>query len=90
MIVLEWDPPSDNNSPLIRYNVYISSKTLKINEIGGAQELHPNDNKHELKKLGVIPVDKDETYYEFHDLEVATCYYFVVTAENQHGEGYKA
>ncbi len=35
-------------------------------------------------------MEKDETYYEFHDLEVATCYYFVVTAENQHGEGYKA
>ena len=29
-------------------------------------------------------------FYEFTGLEVSTCYYIVVTAENGFGEGYKA
>lgn len=89
MLVVEWDAPSDNNSQIIRYNVYLSTKKVRVNEIGD----HPSGSdkeKHELRKVGVIPVEKDQLFYEFHSLDLATCYYVVVTAENKHGEGYKA
>jgi hypothetical protein len=29
-LVLQWDAPADNNSPLLRYNVYVSSRTIKL------------------------------------------------------------
>ena len=89
LLVVEWDAPSDNNSPILRYNVYLSSKRIRINEIGD----HPSSTdreKHDLRKVAVIPVEKDQLFYEFLSLDLATCYYVVVTAENKHGEGYKA
>jgi hypothetical protein len=89
MLVVEWDAPSDNNSEIIRYNVYLSTKKIRVNEIGD----HPSGSdkeKHELRKVGVIPAEKGELFFEFHSLDLATCYYVVVTAENKHGEGYKA
>jgi hypothetical protein len=89
MLVVEWDAPSDNNSPIIRYNVYLSSKKSRVNEIGD-QPSPLATEKPELRKVGVIPVEKKELFYEFLSLDLATCYYVVVTAENKHGEGYKA
>ena len=89
MFVVEWNPPSDNNSPILRYNVYLSSKKIRVNEIGD----HPSSTdreKHELRKVAVIPAEKNQHFYEFHSLDLATCYYVVVTAENKYGEGYKA
>jgi hypothetical protein len=58
LLVVEWDAPSDNNSPILRYNVYLSSKRIRINEIGD----HPSSTdreKHDLRKVAVIPVEKD-------------------------------
>jgi hypothetical protein len=89
MFVVEWDAPADNNSPILRYNVYLSSKRMKINEILD----HPSEaksEKSELRKVAVLPAEKNNLFYEFHSLDVGTCYYVVVTAENHHGEGYKA
>jgi hypothetical protein len=81
MVVVEWDPPSDNNSVIIRYNVYLSSRRIRLNEIGD----HPNSTqkeKFELRKVAVIPAEKKEHFYEFLSLDLATCYYVVVTAES--------
>ena len=33
-LVIEWEAPGDNNSPISRYNIYMSTKSLKINHIG--------------------------------------------------------
>jgi hypothetical protein len=33
MFVVEWDAPDHNNSPIMRYNVYLSNKKVMINEI---------------------------------------------------------
>ncbi len=40
--------------------------------------------------MAVIPVEKDEMFYEFFNVDPSTSYYVVVTAENKNGEGYKA
>ena len=89
MVVVEWDPPSDNNSAIIRYNVYLSSRRIRVNEICD-QPTSTGKEKFELRKVAVIPAEKKENFYEFLSLDLATCYYVVVTAESQHGEGYKA
>lgn len=92
MVVVEWDPPSDNNSAIIRYNVYLSSRRIRVNEIGDQPTTTTTTGKEkfELRKVAVIPAEKKENFYEFLSLDLATCYYVVVTAESQHGEGYKA
>lgn len=92
MVVVEWDPPSDNNSAIIRYNVYLSSRRIRVNEISDQPTTTTTSGKEkfELRKVAVIPAEKKENFYEFLSLDLATCYYVVVTAESQHGEGYKA
>jgi len=91
LLVVEWDAPASNNSPIKGYNVYLSKKTIKIGEI------NPNKN-HQLEEKAVTDLVKVATkdiadnvrYHEFRDLDLGTCYYVVVTAVNDLGEGYKA
>ncbi len=37
MFVVQWDAPDHNNSPILRYNVYLSNKRVRINEISDQQ-----------------------------------------------------
>ena len=93
-IVFEWDAPSDNNSPLLRYNIYLSSKRIKLHETSLEKQSEASGSNHEhdkseLRKVGVVDV-KEERFYELKNLDKNTAYYVVVTTENMYGEGYKA
>ena len=88
MAAISWDAPSDNNSPIQKYNVYLSSKRIHINEIRPEPQAHTKVEE-ELRKIGVI-TEKEDRYFEFKNLDKGTCYYVVVTAVNELGEGYKA
>ena len=92
MFVVEWDAPSSNNSPILQYNVYLSSKKIRINHIlkdGNDQTATESAKAPELKQVGTIEASSNQRYFELFDLELSTCYYVVVTAVNSLGEGYK-
>jgi hypothetical protein len=92
MFIVEWDAPQDNNSPITRYNVYLSNKKVKINQTQldiGASIASGTYIKHELVKIGGIE-DPSVRSFKVEGLELGTRYYLVITAENMYGEGYKA
>lgn len=90
MFVVEWDAPSSNNSPILHYNVYLSSKKVRINHISeDGNDQTESATKPDLKKVGTIEVSSNQRYFEFLDLELSTCYYVVITAVSSLGEGYK-
>ena len=88
-IHIEWEAPSDNNSPIRRYHVYLSNKKIRLHDIIPSGEKKSATQEQELRKIGVVE-GKDQCYYHIQNLDKDTCYYVVVTAENQTGEGYKA
>jgi Fibronectin type III domain len=89
LLVVEWDAPPCNNSPIKGYNVYLSKKTIKIGEINPSQD-HQEKEGHQLVKVATKDIADNVRYHEFRELELGTCYYVVVTAINELGEGYKA
>jgi 23S rRNA maturation-related 3'-5' exoribonuclease YhaM len=68
--------------------VYLSNKKIKVNSIGDDQT--SGSDKSDFIKVTSIEESKNQRYYEFTGLEVSTCYYVIITAENSLGEGYKA
>jgi hypothetical protein len=83
-----WDTPNDNNSPILRYNVYLSTKRVRVNDINIEQQalIH---REEELRKVKVLEAS-EERYFCFQNLDPGCCYYVVVTAVNKLGEGYKS
>eukprot|EP00347_Sterkiella_histriomuscorum_P000877 403374181 len=86
MLVIEWDPPADNNSPIKKYHVYLADQTVstKLN-------LQQNEQSQLVKEKTLKKINTTEdTFWEFTDLLPGTGYYIQVTAENDMGEGYQA
>lgn len=83
MVVIEWDEPQSNNSPIIRYHVYVSEQTVstKLN-LNQAADATVSDgqaqNGKEFKKLGATY----DLFFEVKDLQPDTGYFFMITAEN--------
>ena len=85
MAALEWDAPADNNSTITAYNIYLSSRRLSTK-----QTLTPSVDDKSPETFEKIATTTGEKYYDVMGLEAETVYYFMITAENQLGEGYKS
>lgn len=71
--------------------MYLSKKTIKIGEISSNQDHHKEEKTFsDLVKVATIDIADNVRFHEFRDLELGTCYYVVVTAVNDLGEGYKS
>ena len=82
---IKWKKPDSNNSKIQKYNIYLSQKT--INNIGTHKI--KNESNSDIQNLHY----KDSTeacLYTFTDLNPNSAYFAVVTAVNEHGEGYKS
>lgn len=80
-IGIEWIAPSDNNSPISGYHIYISQKKMT---------LKPTPDEaidHTFNKIGSSP--PTDCFFNIKELSPNTIYYVLVTAENAFGEGYK-
>lgn len=84
MAALEWDAPADNNSPITAYHVYLSSKRISTKQTLDQVSIPVTAETYE--KIATT----DKLYFDVMNLEPQTVYYFLITAENKHGEGYKA
>jgi hypothetical protein len=71
-----WDPPCSNNVPTTHFSVYLRRQ-------GDEEYLDVGD-------LPVTAVDEDGSFaYEITHLAPDSCYYVMVTAFNELGEGYR-
>lgn len=82
---LSWDPPEDNNSKIKTYHVYMSNVVIKNTQ---TPDMSVSEAKHEYKKVGDTGNDLS-CWYKLNGLEPNSAYYVLVTAENEHGEGYR-
>jgi len=56
MVVIQWDAPSDNNSKILSYNIYLSSKNLKLNQYPpqSLKDTKSLEKTDELKLIGTL------------------------------------
>jgi len=92
-VEISWDAPDDNNSQIIKYNVYLSDKIIQ--NIGSPdlsiQSDNPASSNHNYRQVDTIDNrdQLDECYYKVKNLIPNTAYFVILTAVNEFGEGYK-
>ena len=89
-IDITWAAPDGNNSKITSYNVYLSDK--EIYDIGTVDlRIEWKSNNHCYSKQDSVDSNKGESTckYRLQNLRPNTAYFVVITACNQHGEGYK-
>ncbi len=84
---IEWDEPKCYKSPIKCYKIYMGTWNVTNQD-------EPWRNKATLSQdlkdfIKIDEISSDNRTYEFKDLQQNLCYYFHITAENEHGESYK-
>ena len=82
---LSWDAPDDNNSKIKTYHVYLSNVVIRNTQ---TPDMSVTSGKHVFKKVGDTGTDLS-CWFKLDGLEASSGYYVMVTAENEHGEGYR-
>ena len=94
---LYWEPPEDNNDPIIWYSIYISDKVIQ--RLGSSnleiEQSVPGSLNHEFIKRAEVDLVGDpgthrkQCFHKLTDLQPSSVYFIIVTASNEHGEGYR-
>ena len=91
-VVVSWDSPDDNNSPIESFNIYISDQEIKIKIENIGDNVVSKDEQmqkaHEMKLVENIKNNKTNSYV-LKELKANSVYYVMVTALNKFGEGYR-